>query len=600
MTTTSAQAAYDRQKAYISSAGANGDLIDGRLFIESVRKLGYRNPARALDELVDNSIEAGSENVHVYFGYRSAGSTKPNAIATVDDGYGMIPEMITAACRWGGTDRHNSRAMFGRFGFGLPSASVSQGRRFTVYSRTDLGDFYRVIIDVDEIVDGQYTVDGRVITPGAVPDELPRWLADDITKKFPGGLDAARTVVLWEKLDFKVWRTTSDLERNLLQKFGVTYRGYLRTSAIAVNGKAVEPIDPLFTTPGARFYEPPPQGAEPLRGLRIPVKDEESGRPLGDIVVRYSYLPPDFLEGRPGRQGSDPRRARFSIRKENNGLIFTRKGRQIDVVSRTELHVFQNNDRYVGVEIDFPPEMDDLFGVTTSKQTVEMSDRAMTLLRQHKMPVTLSNTRDRYERVAKEAKGREFTGEDKGDGKVKPRTSEKIMEESAPIMHRRPRSQEQEQEAQENFDRAVKQAALAAGVPPAAIEAAKQEEAQERPFKIEFASIIEGPFYRPELRGSQLVVILNTSHPFFTEIYAPLTGFEGTRVRVGLELLMFVLGMAETEATTERRDWYRSERGDWSGKLSTVLTRLEGQLADLVEHDEAEAGGDDPASPDAA
>jgi hypothetical protein len=30
--------------------------------------------------------------------------------------------------------------------------------------------------------------------------------------------------------------------------------------------------------------------------------------------------------------------------------------RQIDIVFRTELHAFQNNDRYVGVEIDFPPD----------------------------------------------------------------------------------------------------------------------------------------------------------------------------------------------------------------------------------------------------
>ena len=598
-TTTSAQAAYERQKAYIASAEAAADLIDGRLFVESVRKLGYRNPARALDELVDNSIEAGAENVHVYFGYAIVGSTKPSAIATVDDGYGMIPEMITAACRWGGTDRHNSRAMFGRFGFGLPSASVSQGRRFTVYSRTGTGEFYRVTIDVDEIKDGKYSVGGRVVTPAATPSELPAWVADEVAEMFPGGLDAVRTVILWEKLDFKLWRTTSDLERNLLQKFGVTYRGYLRSSAISVNGKAVESIDPLFTTPGARFYEAPPVGAEPLPGLRIPVKDEETGKPLGDIVVRYSYIPPDFLSGRRGRQGSDPARARFGIRKENNGLIFTRKERQIDVVSRTELYAFQNNDRYVGVEIDFPPEMDDLFGVTTSKQTVEMSDRVIQLLRQHRVPATLSNTKERYEREAKAAKSSEFTGE----AGEKPRTSEKIMEEASPILRRRPRTEEQEREAQENLQREIDQAAQKAGVPPAAIAAEKEREASERPFKIVFEPVTEGPFYRPELRGSQLVIILNTAHPFFTEVYAPLTGFDGSRVRVGLELLLFVLGMSETEATKERRDWYRSERGDWSGKLSTVLTRLEGQLADLVEVDEADAStevGDDTASPDVA
>jgi hypothetical protein len=174
------------------------------------------------------------------------------------------------------------------------------------------------------------------------------------------------------------------------------------------------------------------------------------------------------------------------------------------------------------------------------------------------------------------------------------------MEDASPILRRRPRSEEQDREARENLQRDIEQAAEKAGVPVAAVAAVKEREASERPFKILFEPITEGPFYRPELRGSQLVVILNTAHPFFTEVYAPLAGFEGSRVRVGLELLLFVLGMSETEAMKERRDWYRTERGDWSGKLSTVLTRLEGQLADLVERDEdagAEEAGDESASP---
>jgi hypothetical protein len=177
------------------------------------------------------------------------------------------------------------------------------------------------------------------------------------------------------------------------------------------------------------------------------------------------------------------------------------------------------------------------------------------------------------------------------------------MEEVSPILRRRPRSEEQEREARENLQQDIEQAAEKAGVPVATIAREKEREAAERPFKIEFEPITEGPFYRPELRGSQLVIILNTAHPFFAEIYAPLEGFEGSRVRAGLELLLFVLGMSETEAMKERRDWYRSERGDWSGKLSTVLSRLEGQLADLVERHEAASpgeAGDETASADVA
>jgi hypothetical protein len=160
------------------------------------------------------------------------------------------------------------------------------------------------------------------------------------------------------------------------------------------------------------------------------------------------------------------------------------------------------------------------------------------------------------------------------------------MDDVADILRKRPRSQEQEQEASENLDRQIELAVRKTGVQRELVAAEKQREAGERPYKIEFEPIIEGPFYRPELRGSQLVIILNTAHPFFSEIYAPLQGFEGNRVRVGLELLLFVLGQSETEAPKERRDWYRSERGDWSVKLSTVLSRLEDNIGDLVQEAE--------------
>ena len=57
----------------------------------------------------------------------------------IDDGAGMIPEMIRVGMLWGGTDRENSRTGIGRFGYGLPSSCVSQGRRFEVYSMPEGG-----------------------------------------------------------------------------------------------------------------------------------------------------------------------------------------------------------------------------------------------------------------------------------------------------------------------------------------------------------------------------------------------------------------------------------------------------------------------------
>src|SRR5438270_198838 len=129
---------HARQQHYVDRVTKNGfdyGLTVADAFIRSIRSLGYKHCGTALDELIDNSIEATAENVHIVFGFDGS-DAKPVALATVDDGAGMVPDMLRAAVAWGGTDREDSVAGFGRFGYGLPSASVSQGRRFTVLSRT--------------------------------------------------------------------------------------------------------------------------------------------------------------------------------------------------------------------------------------------------------------------------------------------------------------------------------------------------------------------------------------------------------------------------------------------------------------------------------
>ena len=105
-------------------------------FVKGMRDIGYKSTAFALDELIDNSIQAGARKIHVAFGYAGKGSEKkPDMLAIVDDGHGMDPLMVRASVIWGGTHRHNDRTGFGRYGYGLPSACVSIGRRYSVFSK---------------------------------------------------------------------------------------------------------------------------------------------------------------------------------------------------------------------------------------------------------------------------------------------------------------------------------------------------------------------------------------------------------------------------------------------------------------------------------
>src|SRR5436309_9578411 len=65
-----------------------------------------------------------------------SGRKTVSAIAVIDNGSGMVPKMIRYALTWGGGTHFDDHDFIGRFGFGLPNASINQTRRVEVYTRT--------------------------------------------------------------------------------------------------------------------------------------------------------------------------------------------------------------------------------------------------------------------------------------------------------------------------------------------------------------------------------------------------------------------------------------------------------------------------------
>ena len=78
----------ERQKKYLSRLPEQFEfpLFNGAQALESQRRNGYRNTAAAGRELVDNSIEAGANKVHVIFETRKHGRQVVTAVAFIDDG----------------------------------------------------------------------------------------------------------------------------------------------------------------------------------------------------------------------------------------------------------------------------------------------------------------------------------------------------------------------------------------------------------------------------------------------------------------------------------------------------------------------------------
>jgi hypothetical protein len=104
-----------------------------RALVESLRSVGYSLPT-AIADVIDNSITANANNVWVDFHWSGSRSS----ITILDDGRGMTEPILVEAMRPGTTSPTATRdgSDLGRFGLGLKTASFSQCRQLTVWSKS--------------------------------------------------------------------------------------------------------------------------------------------------------------------------------------------------------------------------------------------------------------------------------------------------------------------------------------------------------------------------------------------------------------------------------------------------------------------------------
>lgn len=562
---------YEQQHNYVENLKKMGDvgfsLVATETFVESMRDSGYKSTATAIDEFIDNAIQAAATRVDVL--YEIAGKDIAS-ITVVDDGHGMEPDMIRAAVLWGGTHRANDRKGFGRFGFGLPSAAVSISKHYEVYSRTDGNGWHRVVIDLPEIVAGKYRNDqGIVVAPPSTKADIP-----DMIKKYLGKRELKHGTVIHIVNPDRLtggFRKQAGFHRNMMEHLGLIYRHTMRSCPIYFNGDKVQPVDPLFLDPTSRYYDID-NGvlAEGRDELRLEVKTPDGER-TGKLTVRFSLLPPPKFQ----------RNADGSLNKERWGImgdthayfIVTRAGRQIDLIRNANFpkedfnKVLLNYDRNWAVELDFEPVLDEDFGITVNKQQVTISDRMWAILQDQGVGAMVKSLWTDAEKMRKKAKTEEQPEE-------KTKASESTMSEAEKFFGNPVRTApEKETKAKEKVLEEAKKKAKETGRPEE--EHAKEfaQEIHERPYKVMFEHREGAPFYRLTLFGAQRQLFINTAHKFYMNLYAG--DGSSPRIKSSLELLLFVLGSCEAEATGDLEIFYQTERAEWSKRLNVALALLD-------------------------
>jgi Histidine kinase-, DNA gyrase B-, and HSP90-like ATPase len=557
----------ESQHAYVEQISREGErgyaLIAANTFVQGMRDSGYKSTATAIDEFGDNSYQSGANRVDVVYSTTDKGQTI-DAIAVIDDGHGMEPGMIRAAVLWGGTHRFNDRSGFGRYGFGLPSAAVSITQEYEVFSKVEGGEWHKVCINLNEIAEGNLTnKSGLILAPEPIKATLPKFVSEALGER---ELKSGTVIhlVAPDRLTSGFRRPVS-FEQKMLEHLGLVYRGILRLCQIFVNGKRVEPVDPLFLDPNGRYYDVD-NGQKAEAQPSTEFKFANSRGEEGTVRLRFSYMNPLFQRAADGKT----LKTRMGIMKENNAyMIVTRAGRQIDLVTRTHFSkpadniTIINYDRNWAIELDFDPVLDEEFGITVNKQQVTLSERIWQKLADEKVPVIVKALRSRFKKETDDLK----------EETERQRASEEVMKEAAKFSTR-PRnkpSDKKQERARQNARSEAKKKAEQTREPEQLVMQGLLEEYSARPFVIEFESLEGAPFYRVEQYGPQVRVWINRRHRFYTDIYSS----ADARLRSALELLLFTLGTCEVESEGDRELFYSVERTEWSRRLETVLALLD-------------------------
>jgi hypothetical protein len=573
----------ERQERYVQDQEKKGQglgIVFADAFLRGMRDIGYKNPAWVLAEQIDNAIQAGASTVAIRLGYRKSNKTqvKPDMIAVCDNGNGMIPKMISYAVRWGGTDREGDRTGFGRYGYGLPSSAVALAKRYTVYSKTKGNDWHAVTVDIDKLADvaGDVNETAKLLT--AQPASPPTWVTIasgddnlDLTS-IPSG-----TIIILEDADrleqLGGWKKAETLRTKLLQHFGAIYRHLMPERRIFVDGIATQVVDPLFLMEHGRFFDETRVHAEKVETRTFEVMT--SRKTKGKVRIRAAVLPPHFQLADPAEYGvkekGNKTNNRLDIMKMYNGLLICREGRHIDTIN-PRWTKFQTYDANIKIEINFDPELDEFFGLTTAKQQIVLTEEMWEKL-QHSgkeggaLKDLVKTMRARFEELQNElkAKAQNVVSADTQ------RPSALAMEESekfkGTVQEPTPAQQET---AVRNLEEFAAGKAETTGQPKEDVLKELAEQTKKRRWEVEFLPIPEGPFYRPVALGEQKRLVINTDHPFFPKIFERAT----PDVRAALEVVLFVLAERELEVSHDAATFYKAERQRWSERLRHALDTL--------------------------
>lgn len=326
-------------------------IIQFQNFIIATRDSGYKSTASALAELVDNAIEAHATKIEIHID-KLENAEEQYEVYVVDNGNGMNENELNLALQFGGSSRFNSRNQLGRYGMGLPNSSLSQCRRVEVSTWKSKDFILFNYLDVDEVIDKKLT---RL--------QLPK----KQKQTFIPVQSKSGTIVRWKKCDRLSFKYLKNLVKHIQFELGRIFRYAIwRGVKIYVCGDLVISFDPLFLNDkGSNLVGGETFGKE----MTYPVKVPGNEKKTSEIRVKFVELPVQIWAKLPNEEKRKNQITKCA------GVTVLRAEREIDYgwffmgEKRKE-----NYDDWWRCEISFHPDLDEVFGVTHTKQEIKQTE----------------------------------------------------------------------------------------------------------------------------------------------------------------------------------------------------------------------------------
>ena len=571
-------------------------LFLAQTFIQSLRDVGYDSTTSAICEHIDNGIGAEATEIRVYIRQSGKKGALKTDILVYDNGFGMAPNVLKVATSFGGSMVFNNRDGIGRFGMGMKTAGLSMAPAMEIMSWQEKGAVYRTILDTDAIGrdksntltvgEPEYleTLDADVAGILMTPMSFPRD-AGEQSLLAPHGVDlkdalgVSGTIVYMPDCDRLTSATAKTLVEDATKTFGHVYRRQIdKELKIFVNNRLVEAVDPTFSMPTARHTRHPALEDVAAKTSRLvttrTIEFQSSVGSAGSHNVQIKIF------ALPIRDWEFPRKtlAELGVFNDQN-ISILRNDREVFVGHISKIAKRHTTAAWYRVEMDFPGELDEAFGVAANKQGVRMKAFVIDAIKKA-IGDDLATIKADIEQVQAQ---RAAEKKEKGPSLSEMKAAEADAFQSEQLDAHLTDDQKAQMEGNLR--------GLAVGLRR---ETETDEEALQRikasRYIIRFHHDKFWPFYDVEHKFGRVILTINTAHPFYAKLYEPLMTHkeengddESVEVHVQenklttvLDLVLLSLARTQSVMSQSNEDAaaiFDNFRQAWSNTLKVQLSR---------------------------